>query len=125
MKVLLSIKPEFVEKIFSGEKKYEYRRSIFREPNIESIVIYCTMPIGKVIGEFTIDSIIKKDVEELWEQTKDKSGVKYPFYKNYFKNKDDGYAIKIGKLFAYENPITLAEFDNSLHPPQSFCYIRE
>lgn len=31
MKVLLSIKPEFVEKIFAGEKKFEYRRTIFKK----------------------------------------------------------------------------------------------
>ena len=30
MKVLLSIKPEFVEKIFSGEKRFEYRKNIFK-----------------------------------------------------------------------------------------------
>ena len=28
MTVLLSIKPEFADKIFSGEKKYEYRKYI-------------------------------------------------------------------------------------------------
>ena len=27
MKVLLSIKPEFVQEIFTGKKKYEYRKS--------------------------------------------------------------------------------------------------
>ena len=26
MKVLLSIKPEFVQEIFTGKKKYEYRK---------------------------------------------------------------------------------------------------
>ena len=32
MKILLSIKPEFAEKIFSGSKKYEFRRRIFKAP---------------------------------------------------------------------------------------------
>ena len=27
-KILMSIKPEYVDKIFSGEKKYEYRKRI-------------------------------------------------------------------------------------------------
>jgi predicted transcriptional regulator len=30
MKVLLSIKPQFAEMIFSGTKKYEFRRSVFK-----------------------------------------------------------------------------------------------
>lgn len=52
MKVLLSIKPEFVEKIFSGEKRFEYRKSIFKQQNIDTIVIYSTMPVGMIVGEF-------------------------------------------------------------------------
>jgi predicted transcriptional regulator len=44
MKALLSIKPEFVDKIISGEKKYEYRKRIFKQ-KIEAVVIYCTMPV--------------------------------------------------------------------------------
>lgn len=31
MKILLSIKPRFVEKIISGEKLYEYRKVVFKE----------------------------------------------------------------------------------------------
>lgn len=32
MKAMLSIKPEYVERILSGEKTYEFRRTIFRRP---------------------------------------------------------------------------------------------
>ena len=31
MKILLSIKPEYAHKIFSGEKKFEYRKIIFKK----------------------------------------------------------------------------------------------
>ena len=31
MKILLSIKPEFAERIFDGSKKYEFRKVIFRK----------------------------------------------------------------------------------------------
>ncbi|MFG3611273.1 MULTISPECIES: ASCH domain-containing protein [Rummeliibacillus] len=124
MKVLLSIKPEFVKKIFSGEKKYEYRRMIFKQKDIESIVIYCTQPIGKVVGEITFDEILNQEIDELWEKTKFNSGLSYSYYKEYFRDKDKGYAIKIDKLIPYNEPISLAEFDQSLHPPQSFCYLK-
>ena len=40
MRVLLSIKPEFVEKIFSGEKLYEYRKAMFKNVNVSTVVIY-------------------------------------------------------------------------------------
>ena len=67
MKVLLSINPEYVEKIFSGEKKYEFRRNIFKRKNIKSIIIYSTSPVKKVVGEFYIEEIIEDLPEKLWE----------------------------------------------------------
>ena len=37
MRVLLSIKPDFVNEIIKGNKKYEYRKKIFRK-DVNSIV---------------------------------------------------------------------------------------
>ena len=39
MNVILSIKPEFVEKIFSGEKQYEYRKILFKQ-KVDTVYIY-------------------------------------------------------------------------------------
>ena len=55
MKILLSIKPEFVEEIFSGRKKFEYRKAIFTNKKVTSVIVYSTMPVGKIVGEFTIE----------------------------------------------------------------------
>lgn len=123
MKVLLSIKPEFVEKIFSGEKKFEYRRTIFKDDSINTIIVYCTMPIGKVVGEIKIDEILNLDIETLWDKTKDESGIKYDFFKSYFHDKDFGYAIKFDNVIQYDDPINLNEIREGLRAPQSFCYI--
>jgi predicted transcriptional regulator len=57
MKVLLSVKPEFANKIFSGVKKYEYRRAIFKN-NVNRVIVYASSPVQKLIGEFEIESII-------------------------------------------------------------------
>jgi predicted transcriptional regulator len=39
MKVLLSIKPEFADKIFEGTKLFEFRRSIFKNEKIKKVVV--------------------------------------------------------------------------------------
>ena len=57
MKVLLSIKPEFVEKIFDGSKKYEYRKVLPKRTDISVIVIYASAPVQRVVGEFRINEI--------------------------------------------------------------------
>ncbi len=124
MKVLLSIKPEFVEKIFAGTKKYEFRKSLFRRSDVKVIVIYASSPIQRVVGEFEIDDILSDDVNSLWEQTKKYSGISKAFYNSYFQTKKTANAIQIGHLTKYATPKSLSDY-NIHQAPQSFCYISE
>ncbi len=123
MKILLSIKPEFVEQIFNGQKKYEYRKSIFSKKNISTVVIYSTMPVGKIVGEFNISSIIEESPEKLWNETELLSGISKSFFDEYFKDRAKGYALKIGKLKKYKEPIDPFLIFEKFVPPQSFRYI--
>jgi len=122
MKVLLSIKPEFAEKIFDGTKKFEFRRALFKRENIKTVVVYASSPVRKVIGEFDIDSIIQMSPELLWEETKDYSGINKEYFFKYFENKSLGFAIKIKRVLKYKSPKCLKN-DFQLSPPQSFLYI--
>jgi len=123
MKALLSIKPEFVDKIFSGEKLFEYRKAIFKRPEVKSIVIYSTMPEGKIVGEFTIGNILAKHPDELWEETKEAAGINKEFFDEYFDKKDVAYAIQIENLIKYANPIDPYEEERGFKAPQSFKYL--
>lgn len=122
MKVLLSINPEYVEKIFSGEKKYEFRRNIFKKQDIKSIVIYSTSPVKKVVGEFIIDEIIQDLPQKLWELAPENTGISEEKFYKYFANKEKGYAIKIGKLIKYKTMKNLQDFSIK-SAPQSFVYV--
>ena len=62
-RMLLSIKPEYVNKIVAGKKKYEFRKFHCRE-DVDTIVIYATAPVKQVIGEVSIISIIEDAVDE-------------------------------------------------------------
>lgn len=123
MKVLLSIKPEFVEKIFSGEKLFEYRKAVFKRPDVKSVVIYSTMPEGKIVGEFSIGDILAKHPKELWEKTKDVSGINREFYDEYFSDRETAYAIEIKDLKKYEKPIDPYKVERGFKAPQSFKYL--
>lgn len=121
----MSIKPEYVEKIFNGSKKFEYRKIIFANPNIKTVVIYATRPCGKVVGEFHIKNILCNDPEMLWENTKEYSGISKESFDKYFKEKEKGFAIEIGEVIKYKRPLTLKEFNGKIKaPPQSFFYIK-
>lgn len=121
--VLLSIKPEFAEKIFDGTKKFEFRKSIFKNEDVQKVVVYASSPVQKVIGEFSIEDILNDDVETLWKKTSRYSGITHDFYLSYFANKEKAYAIQIGKTIRYHQCRTLSDYNLSF-APQSFAYIR-
>ena len=52
--LLLSIKPEYVEKILQGEKKYEYRKRLAKE-DVSYIYVYSTAPSMKVVASVHIE----------------------------------------------------------------------
>ena len=123
MKVVLSIKPEFANKIFDGSKEFEFRRAIFKNKNVKSINVNSSSPVQKVIGEFDIAEIFNDNLDELWQLTKDQSGITKDFFYKYFSNKEKGFAIKIKNKRKYKTPKCLRK-DYNLNPPQSFAYVK-
>lgn len=123
MKVLLSIKPKFAEKIFNGTKKYEFRKSIFKNTNVRTVVVYVSTPVRKVIGEFTIEEILHDDIEAIWNTTALFSGITRDYYLSYFSNREKAFAIKIGKVFRYQQARDLSDFHLKF-APQSFVYLK-
>lgn len=120
-KIIISINPEYVEKIISGEKKFEYRTKAAKE-DINKIIIYETKPIMKVVAEVEILDVIATTPEELWNQTKNQSGITKSFFDEYFKNKQIAYAYKLGTVKVYEKPKSLLDFGLRM-APQSFAYV--
>ena len=139
--VLISIKPKWVEKIASGEKTIEVRKT---RPKLETpfkCYIYCTldggmkgdrlMPsgitCGKVIGEFVcdrIDSYLGKDEDNKeywdlsvkeWEDLKKKSGLTIWQIIDYTGDSRNCYGWHISDLKIYDKPKELGEFKKSCH----------
>ena len=124
MKVILSIKPEFAGKIFDGSKKFEFRRTIFKDPSISNVVVYASAPISMVIGEFEIEKIIHSEIPNLWSETKEMSGISEDYYLDYFEGKASGYAIKIKKAKVYKKQRCI-KTEYGMRAPQSFAYLRQ
>lgn len=125
MKILLSIKPEFVKEIFNGNKKFEYRKSIFKNTKVKSVIIYATMPIGRIVGEFSIEKILQDVPSQLWQDTSTQSGISKTFYDLYFEGRDKAYALQIGELIQYKEPINPYKLIEGFVPPQSFKYMSD
>lgn len=120
--VLLSIKPKFAHKIFDGTKKYEFRKQIFKDDTITTVIVYSSSPEQKVIGEFEIDKVLNGTPFDIWSKTRKYSGITQEFYNEYFKGRDNAYAIKVSSAKLYRAKKSLSDF-GVMYAPQSFAYV--
>ena len=126
MNVLLSINPPYAEAIFKGEKKYEFRRAIFKRRGIEKVYLYVNSKVKKILGSFEVDDIIEGSPQEIWEKCKEYGGISKEDFFKYFEGSNVAYAIKIKNVEQFPEPIdpyTQHIFKN-FTPPQSFYYLR-
>lgn len=119
--MLLSINPEYVERILAGTKLYEYRKFRCRD-DVDKIIIYATAPQKQVVAEAEIEYIIEDDVLNVWRQTKQHSGITYSFFRKYYKGKKKAVAYRLKNVVLYDKPLFLADIGVSC-APQSYCYL--
>ena len=117
----MSIKPEYVDKIFSGEKKYEYRKRLCKE-KIDTIIVYSSSPIQKVVGELKIKQVLYDKKNVIWNKTNKYGGITKIKYDNYYENCDYAVAYEIEKAILYDKQKDLKDF-NVRTAPQSYVYI--
>lgn len=120
----MSIKPEYAEKILNGSKRFEYRKSIFRDPRVKTVVMYATLPVGKVIGQFDVAELVAGHPVQLWRKTRSAAGISRSFFMSYFSGRCKAHAIRISKPKRYDIPMNLFDVAGFRIPPQSFRYLR-
>ena len=121
MKIVLSIKPQYANEIIHGTKKFEYRKSAARQ-KASAIVIYITSPVKQIAAEVEILQILKMTPEEMWENTKQSSGIDKASFDEYFANRKVAYAYQLGKVTEYTPLKSLSEFGLK-SAPRSILYI--
>lgn len=119
--ILLSIKPEYVDKILSGTKKYEYRKRLAQIENC-TMLVYSTSPVMKVVAKVEICNTLSAAPSTLWEQTKNEAGISRSKYREYFKGCKTAHAYRLGKVEVFEPPKELSEFNITV-APQSYMYV--
>jgi predicted transcriptional regulator len=123
---LISIHPEYVEKIIAGEKNVEFRR---RWPNrvISTLVIYATSPVKRLAAVVEITEVIRASKTSLWRISLDEGGgITRQRLFDYFDGKTLGIALKLGKRLPLDDGLLPNEvFGAPFHAPQSYRYLTE
>lgn len=82
--VIISIRHQYAEKIYSGEKLYEFRK---RRPNIvfgTRCWIYEPLPIGKVTGFFIYTGCYRDEKTKVWDFCKKAAGIDRKKFMQYY-----------------------------------------
>lgn len=126
--LFISIKPEFVEKIFNGTKTIELRKSVPRVKKNDLIIIYSTSPVMSVIGTCRVNEIITLEPTRLWDKYHKEMGIDKKRYDDYYQEKNVAVGIFLKDIKKMDKFISLSklrsQFDN-FHPPQTFRYFDE
>ena len=125
--LLLSIRPPHAEKIFSGEKTFEFRRVRPRVSAGDVVLVYVTGPVSALWGTFAAGEIAEGTPLSLWRRFGPKSGLSREALLSYFSGKETGYAIPVETPRRLSRDITLVEMADcgkGFRPPQSFRYLK-
>lgn len=121
--ILLSIKPQFANAIFAGDKHFEFRKAIPRDREAKRVYVYASAPISRVIGFFDVESILSDHPDALWAETQSGAGITKEYFHKYFAGRQLGHAFKVKDASLFDEPRCLASMFSIKHPPQSFRYV--
>lgn len=118
----MPIKPKYAIQILDGTKTFEYRKKKFQRENVESIVIYVTSPVKKILGEVELIGTLEGSPEYIWNKTFQNGGINKESYDDYFYGKHKAVAYMLGEVKKYENEKMLQDFNINFYP-QSYVYL--
>lgn len=75
-----------------------------------------------IVGEFDVAGVIEAPISELWRKTSAGAGITQAVFQDYFRGRESGFAIQVGSVRIFDEPIDLAN-SMGLKAPQSFLYL--
>lgn len=123
--ILMSIKPQYVEKIQSGEKLIEIRRKFKKKWTGCRVTIYSSSPSQALHGYATIENVTEGPPEKIWSQFGEYIGSTKKDFDNYAGCSSKVYAISLKNYEPYLNPVSTSQLEGlldqqNLKPPQSY-----
>ena len=119
--VILAIKPKYAEAIYSGKKRWEFRKAPPPVPGW--VYLYESAPVSKITGHVYIGFKVQGQPEDVWGITKLQSliggstGISRPEFKAYVGKAKSVAACATFSAERYPEPIAL---NPGVRPPQNW-----
>ncbi|AEV31101.1 hypothetical protein Oweho_0078 [Owenweeksia hongkongensis DSM 17368] len=123
--IVVSIKPEFANKIFDGSKRIELRKASPTVNPGDLMIVYSTSPVMAIIGVCKIQEVIKSSPKEIWEKHSDVLGIDEVRFNDYYSRSNFAVGIVIENSRRLRSNIPLGKIREQFPkftPPQTFKY---
>jgi predicted transcriptional regulator len=124
--LLLSIRPEFADKIFKGEKTAELRRRRPRVNKGDWVYVYVASPVKVLRGAFRVAKVIDDVPNRLWRKVRRIAGVTRQQFDRYFEGAERAFAILLEEVRHLAQSVDLTWLRKKwpgFRPPQSYRYV--
>jgi predicted transcriptional regulator len=119
---LMSIHPEFANRIIGGQKLVEFRRRAASRP-VTHILIYATSPVSAVIGVAQVERLERASPRALWDIFGAVGGIGRGDFFRYFSGVEEGFAYVLEKTWSCAVPVPLGRQGLPRSAPQAFQYV--
>jgi len=127
--LLMSVRPEFAEKILKRKKTVELRRKFSTRWTGHRINLYASAPVMSLVGEARISGVVVDKSEAIWNRFHDKVGCSRAEFDSYVAGSDEIYAIELDEVRPYRDCFPLVQISQlikeSLTPPQSYLTLEK
>lgn len=123
--LFIAVKPEYANKLISGEKDIELRKT---KPHVQAgdyAIIYASAPAKVVLGYGKIKRIILCTPQEMWDNYYTRLGIKEQDFLMYYDSSNKSVGIEF-EMIKSINPISLdvlRRIAPGFHPPQIYRYV--
>jgi len=125
--LILSVQPEYAEKIMLGKKTVEVRRKFSKSWEGVRFNLYASSPRKCLMGEAKIERVIESSPEIIWEHFSTQVACSKQEFDNYTYGADKVYALVLNDIKPYMYPIHLTQIEHllrkNLNAPQSYSVV--
>lgn len=122
--IVLSIKPEYAERILNGIKRFEFRKKK-PQKRVGRVYIYACSPKKSIVGYFQLTRVVSGSPDEIWEKCGGYGGIEKEIFFSYFLGRKIAYGFEVGCAERFTPPIDPFEINNDFKAPQSFAYLHD
>lgn len=118
---LMSLKTRYCERIFSGDKRYEFRRVRMQAKVGDVVLVYESYPTKRVAGHFTVGPLSRIGIAVAEALELEHAGEARDDLARYLDGAPTVTALQITGLVRYEGGRDLGEMTGHASGPMSYC----